>query len=175
MDLSITPVAGQVKPASNLSLGDMINIGRGGIALRKEKQADTERLATQEFFSNPENFQTDGRIDMDKVNAAIPKIAPLTGRDIMRNVSDLSTAQTQAFSAKQNLTQDQKNLIGQTFNILGKAGINDRGTYFKAMDDLITTNPDNKDLAKLVDSYKTIWGKMPENAPFSQIAQAGAQ
>ena len=48
-------------------------------------------------------------------------------------------------------------------------------TYFKAMDDLIATNPGNKDLGRLIDSYKTIWGKMPENTNWSQLAITGAQ
>lgn len=174
-EYNITSVADQIKPVSNLSLGDMINIGRGGIALRKEKQGDTERLGLQEFFSNPENFQTDGNIDMSKVNAAIPKIAPMTGRDVLRNMSDLSTAQTQANKAKMGLTQDQKALVGQTFNILGKAGVNNKDTYLKALDDLVATNPDNKDLGRLADSYKTIWNKMPENTNWSQLAITGAQ
>ena len=175
MDLNITPVATQLKPAQNMSLADMINIGRGGIQLQKEKQANTERVGLQDFFSNPENFQTDGNIDMSKVNAAIPKIAPLTGRDVLKNVADLSTAQTQANKAKQNLTQEQKGLVGQTFNILGKAGVNNKDTYLKALDDLVATNPDNKDLGRLADSYKTIWNKMPEGTNFAQLAISGAQ
>ena len=175
MDLNITPVATQLKPPQAMSLADMINVGRGGLALKKEKQADTERIGLQDFFSNPENFQTDGNIDMTKVNAAIPKIAPLTGRDVLKNVSDLSTAQTQANKAKQGLTQDQKALVGQTFNILGKAGVNNRDTYLKALDDLVATNPNNPDLGRLADSYKTIWSKMPEGTNFSQLAIAGAQ
>lgn len=164
----------QVKPVE-FKAQDLINIGRTGIAYQREEQGNKERLALQDFFSNPENFQTDGRIDIDKVNAAVPKLAPLTGRDVIRNMSELSTAQTQAISAKQNLTQDQRKLVGQTFNILGKAGVNDRGTYLAALDDLVKTNPENKDLARLVDSYKTIWGKMPENTPWSQFAQVGGQ
>ena len=175
MDLNITPVATQLKPPQTMSLADMINVGRGGIALQKEKQANTERVGLQDFFSNPENFQTDGNIDMSKVNAAIPKIAPLTGRDVMKNVADLSTAQTQANKAKQGLTQDQKALVGQTFNILGKAGVNNKDTYLKALDDLVATNPDNKDLGRLADSYKTIWNKMPEGTNFAQLAISGAQ
>jgi len=172
---NVEPIGAQIKAPQPISLSDMINIGRGGIALQKEKQANTERVGLQDFFSNPENFQTDGNIDMSKVNAAIPKIAPLTGRDVMKNVSDLSTAQTAANKAKMGLTQDQKALVGQTFNILGKAGVNDRNTYLKALDDLVATNPDNKDLGRLADSYKTIWNKMPENTNFSQLAISGAQ
>ena len=172
---NVEPIGAQVKGAQPISLSEMINIGRGGIQLQKEKQANTERVGLQDFFSNPENFQTDGNIDMSKVNSAIPKIAPLTGRDVLRNVADLSTAQTQANKAKQGLTQDQKALVGQTFNILGKAGVNNRDTYLKALDDLVATNPDNKDLGRLAESYKTIWGKMPENTNFAQLAISGAQ
>jgi hypothetical protein len=172
---NVEPIGAQIKGPQPISLSDMINIGRGGIQLQKEKQANTERVGLQDFFSNPENFQTDGNIDMSKVNAAIPKIAPLTGRDVMKNVADLSTAQTQANKAKQGLTQDQKALVGQTFNILGKAGINDRNTYLKALDDLVATNPNNPDLGRLAESYKTIWGKMPEGTNFSQLAISGAQ
>jgi hypothetical protein len=172
---NVEPIGAQIKAPQPISLSDMINIGRGGIALQKEKQANTERVGLQDFFSNPENFQTDGNIDMSKVNAAIPKIAPLTGRDVMKNVADLSTAQTQANKAKQGLTQEQKGLVGQTFNILGKAGVNNKDTYLKALDDLVATNPDNKDLGRLADSYKTIWNKMPEGTNFAQLAISGAQ
>jgi hypothetical protein len=172
---NVEPIGAQIKAPQSMSLSDMINVGRGGIQLQKEKQANTERVGLQDFFSNPENFQTDGNIDMTKVNAAIPKIAPLTGRDVMKNVADLSTAQTQANKAKQGLTQDQKALVGQTFNILGKAGINNKDTYLKALDDLVATNPNNPDLGRLADSYKTIWGKMPEGTNFAQLAIAGAQ
>jgi hypothetical protein len=172
---NVEPIGAQIKAPQPISLSDMINIGRGGIQLQKEKQANTERVGLQDFFSNPENFQTDGNIDMTKVNAAIPKIAPLTGRDVLKNVADLSTAQTQANKAKQGLTQDQKALVGQTFNILGKAGINNRDTYLKALDDLVATNPNNPDLGRLAESYKTIWGKMPEGTNFSQLAISGAQ
>jgi hypothetical protein len=93
----------------------------------------------------------------------------------LKNVADLSTAQTQANKAKQGLTQEQKGVVGQTFNILGKAGVNNKDTYLKALDDLVATNPDNKDLGRLADSYKTIWNKMPEGTNFSQLAISGAQ
>ena len=137
----------QIKPVE-FKAQDLINIGRSGIAYQKEEQGNKERLALQDFFSNPENFQTDGRIDIDKINAKVPQLAPLTGRDVIRNMSDLSTAQTQAISAKQNLTQTQRGMVGQVFNILGKAGINDRNSYFAALDDLVKTNPENKEIGR---------------------------
>jgi len=164
-----------VKPQPQMSASDIMNIGRTGIQYQKESQGNTERLALQDFFSNPENFTTDGNIDLGKVTATVPKIAPMTGRDVIRNVAELSQAQTNAIQAKQNLTQTQRGIVGQVFNILGKAGVNDRDAYFKALDDTVKTNPDNPDLAKLADSYKTIWSKMPENTNWSQLAVTGAQ
>lgn len=165
-----------IKPQQGMSVSDMLTIGRGGLQLQKETQANRERLALQNFMSNPANFQDEsGNIDMSKVNAAVPKLAPMTGADVVKNLADLSTSQTNATKAKQNLTQEQRALVGQTFNILGKAGVKDRETYMAALDDLVKTNPDNKDLARLSDSYKEIWSKLPDNTPFDQLAIRGAQ
>jgi hypothetical protein len=164
----------QIKPVE-FKAADLINIGRTGIAYQKENQANQERVALQDFFSNPDNFQTDGRIDMEKINAKVPALAPMTGREVLRNVSDLSTAQTQALAAKQGLTASQRGMVGQVFNILGKAGINDRTSYFNALDDLVASNPDNKDLSKLSDAYKKIWKTMPPDTNWSQLAITGAQ
>lgn len=164
-----------VKPQTT-SAADLVNLARGGIALKRESEVSKELGPTQEFFRDPTNWQTDdGRIDIDKLNSALPKIAPLTSREIIRNMSDLSTAQTQAISAKQNLTQTQRGMVGQVFNILGKAGINDKNSYFTALDDLVKSNPDNKDLGRLVDAYKNIWGKLPPDTNWSQLAVTGAQ
>jgi hypothetical protein len=43
------------------------------------------------------------------------------------------------------------------------------------LDELVKTNPNNPDLARLVDSYKTIWDQLPEQTPWDQLAQRGAQ
>jgi len=52
---------------------------RGQITLGQERQKDLERRNLQEFFANPENFQTNGRIDLDKINKVVPTIAQFTG------------------------------------------------------------------------------------------------
>ena len=86
-DLSITPVATQIKPVQGASLGDMINLARGAqqyqqaaqinplelqqkqqatrtgeIALGVEEQKNKERLNFQTLMSNPEEIMTDGRL-----------------------------------------------------------------------------------------------------------------
>ena len=148
----------------------------GQIALGVEEQKDLERRSMQSFFADPNNFQTNGRIDLDKINASVPKIAPLTGADYISKYSTLGQAQTQAISAKQNLTKDQKSMIGQRFSILGRLGVQDVNLYLKEIDLMKQENPDNSDLNRLLDSYKTIWQTEMKSGPnLPKMAIAGAQ
>lgn len=183
MAYEITPVSQQIKPAFNMSLADMVNIGRGvqsyksgQIALEQQDIANQEQKRVQNaVFANPDIFMTDNSLDIEKAKKILPQLAPRTYTDMLQKYTTMSKAEIEAKSAKQGLTQEQKNLVGQTFNILGKAGIKDKNTYMGALDDLVKTNPNNPDLSRLVDSYKTIWNELPEQTPWDQLAQRGAQ
>jgi hypothetical protein len=160
----------------------MVNVARGAqayqqgkITLSLEQQKERERNAAMDFFSRPENFQTAGRIDIDKINAELPKIAPLTAGDYIQKYTTLGNAQTQAIQAKQNLTQDQRSMIGQRFAILGRLGVQDKNVYLAEMDLLAKENPDNPDLARLIDAYKTTWKEIPSGPQLPSMAIQGAQ
>jgi len=129
----------------------------GGIALSVEEQKDLERKNMQTFFADPNNFQTNGRIDLDKINAAVPKIAPLTGEQYISKYTTLNTAQTQAIDAKQKLTKDQRAMIAQRFAVLGRMGAKDKNQYINEMMLMKQENPDNPDLQRLLDSYIATW------------------
>lgn len=116
------------------------------------KQKNDERLKLQEFTNNPANWQTNGRIDMDKINSAIPKIAPLTGADVISSLSGLHKSQTEAASAKQALTQTERNIIGNVDHSLGLMGVNDPKQIIKAYQGLIQNNPDNPSLERMINS-----------------------
>lgn len=116
------------------------------------RQKNDERLRLQEFTSNPENWQTNGRIDMDKINKVIPKIAPLTGSDVISSLSGLHKNQTDADKGKQDLTQSERTLIGNVDHSLGLMGINDPKQVVKAYQGLITNNPDNSALQRMVNA-----------------------
>jgi hypothetical protein len=137
----------------------------GEIALSVEEQKDIERKNLQTFFADPNNFQTNGRIDLDKINSQVPKIAPLTGADAINKYSTLGQAQTQAISAKQNLTKDQRSMIAQRFSILGRLGVQDKNAYIAEMDLMKEENPENSDLHKLLDAYKTTWTNSMQSGP----------
>lgn len=199
-DFNIQPIGAQIRPVQGMTLGEMVNAARGlqayqqaqqinplelqisqqqartgQIALGVEEQKNKERMNMQEFFANPSNFQTDGRIDIDKINAAVPSIAPLTGTEYIDKYTKLGKAQTEAISAKQNLTQDQRNMIASRFAVLGRLGVQDKNAYLTEMELLKKENPDNKDLSKLIDAYKTTWSEIPSGPQLPSIAIAGAQ
>jgi hypothetical protein len=130
----------------------------------------------QTFFSDPNNFQTNGRIDIDKINAVVPKYAPLTGSEYINKYTTLGKAQSEAIDAKQKLTQEQRSMVAQRFSILGRLGVKDKNAYIAEMDLLKKENPDNPDLSRLIDSYKTIWeGTMQSGDDLPGKAIAGAQ
>ena len=152
------------------SLADMVNMASGiqnfqqaqhinPLALEKAqienqvlRQKNDERLKLQEFTSNPDNWQTNGRIDMDKINKVIPRIAPLTGSDVISSLSGLHKSQTEADRAKQELTQSERTLIGNVDHSLGLMGVNDPKQVIKAYQGLIANNPDNAALHRMVNA-----------------------
>jgi hypothetical protein len=125
-------------------------------------------------LSKPENFQTDGRMDLNKMNAEVMRLAPLTGADVVSKLTGLSTAQTQASQAAQNLTQTQREMISSRLSIMGRLGVNDKRAYMSELDQLIKENPNNKDLANLVGAYKKTLDMVPDGADLPSLAISGA-
>jgi len=200
-DFNIQPIGTEVRPIQGMSLGDMINVARGAqqyqqaqqinplelqakqqatrtgeIQLGVAEQADKERRNMQTFFADPNNFQTNGRIDIDKINKVVPTIAPLTGSEYINKYTTLGNAQTNAIDAKQKLTQDQRQMVATRFSVLGRLGVTDKNAYIAEMELLKKENPDNPDLSRLIDSYKTIWQNTMQSGPdLPGKAIAGAQ
>jgi hypothetical protein len=183
---NVPMIGTEVKPVPQTSLADMLNIARGAqqyqqaqqinplelqakqqaartgqIGLGVAEQQDMERRNLQTFFSDPKNFQTDGRIDIDKINAEVPRIAPLTGPDYVQKITTLGTAQTEGLKAKQNLNQDQRALIGSTLGVAGRFGVDDPQVAIRELRMLAEQNPNNADLKNLVEkSYVPIFSQM---------------
>lgn len=154
------------------SLGDMVNMASGiqnyqqaqqmnPLALEKAqienqvlRQKNEERLKLQEFTSNPDNWQTNGRIDMDKINKVIPKIAPLTGSDVISSLSGLHKSQTDATKAQNAMTQDMRQIVGGRLGILGRMGIDDPQMVIGELDRLKKENPNSREVHDLIEAYK---------------------
>lgn len=167
------------------SLGDMLNMASGmqqfqqaqqmnPLALEKAqvenqvlRQKNDERLKLQEFTSNPDNWQTDGRIDMEKINSVIPRIAPLTGSAVINELSGLHKSQTEANKAKQELTQSQREIISSRTGLLGRLGVQDPKIVLGELERLKEENPNNPELNRLIDAYS---GPLKRAKPGKHIA-----
>ena len=131
-------------------------------------QTNEERKALMEFHKNPENWSTNGRIDLDKINSTIPKIAPLTGRDALDKLTALGKAQTDAIEGKRNLTQKGREIISDRMGVLGRAGITDPKFVTSELDRLKNENPDDKDLHRVIDAYKVPYSMTPPGEHVTQ-------
>jgi hypothetical protein len=147
-----------------------INIRRGGIQLQRETQANNERKALQQFFSSPDNFQTDGEIDLDKINKSVPAIAPMTGSEAISKWTTLKNNQTTSAEAKLKLTDEQRGIVAGPYGVLGRAGVQDPQAYIAEGEKLKGQFPGDKNIAKLVDAYNSTLSMLP---PGPHIAKAG--
>ena len=146
----------------------------GGIDLQVKQQGNEERLALQDFFKEPDNYQTDGQMDLNKINAAVPKIAPLTGPKYIETLTGLNKAQTEANSATQDFSQKTRGIVGGTLGLLGRAGINDPSVYISELKHLKEGAPQDKALAKYADAQIDYINKLPQGSNISSGAIAHA-
>jgi hypothetical protein len=196
-DFGIKPdIALGVKGPAVMSLGDMLNVARGAQMYQREQelfplqiqqqrnitrtsdidltvaeQKDRERIAVQRFLTDPNNFQTNGRIDINKLNQTIPLMAPLTGRDVINNMTTLATAQTQSDEAKTKMTTGMREIVGSRLGVLGRLGVTRKSAYEAELDALADQYKDNEQVKSLVNSYKTQLRAVGEDDPsLPQIA-----
>jgi len=198
-DLSITPVATQIKPVPSMSLGDMINVARGAqqyqqaaqinplelqqkqqavrtgeILLGVEEQRDRERTNFQTLMSNPQEIMTDGRFDPAKFTSLIPKIMPLTGVPAINDLTNLAKSQTEAFSAKRNMDQNTRQIIASKLGLLGRAGVKDPALVASELNNLIVESNNDPEVKRLVnEAYLPIFSKIPPEGLPDALIKSG--
>ena len=189
-------VALGIKPPTGMSLGDMVNLARGTqayqqaeqinplllqqaqqasrtgqIELGVKEQGDIERKNMQTFMADPKNWQNaDGDVDVNKINAEITRIAPLTGREHIANLTTLAKSQTENTKATQDLTQSERAILAGPLGVLGRMGVKDKNAYIQELDNQAKFHPDNKRIQRLVEAQKSLINQMPEG---SDMASAG--
>lgn len=179
---NVTPVATQIKPPPTMSLGEMMNFARGAqqyqqerIALTLEEQKEQERTRIQELMRDPALFQTpEGRMDIERLNQVVPRIAPLTGPALIQQLTTLDTNQTAAAQAAQNLTQTQREMIASRLAILGRLKVPNKEAYNAELDVLVNENPNNPQIKRLVDAYKSTINVLPQGADLPSLAISAA-
>jgi hypothetical protein len=148
---------------------------QGAYATDRAAQENKERINTQIFLSDPENWQTDGRIDINKINLQLPQIAPLTGDATISRLTTLGDAQTKGIKAKLNLDTEQRAIIAGPLDILGRLGVEDKSKYIEELNRLKQKNPKNKDLHDLIDSQKVMIENVPKGTSLASLAIRGSQ
>ena len=147
----------------------------GEIDLAVAQQKNQERLALQDFMSKPDNWQTDGKVDMSKLNDAVTKIAPLTGPDVITKLASISTAQTNAKDAERKFTKTARENISNRLGILGRAGIQDPNAYINELNLAAKENPNDKDLIQFVNAQKDLIQHLPKGADIANAAVMKSQ
>jgi len=151
------------------SLGDMVNMASGmqnfqqaqqlnPLELEKKqienqvlRQKNDERLKMQQFIQNPDNWQTDGIMDLKKINK-LADIAPLTGPERIKELTGLHTDQSNATKARQDLTKQQRAQVADVKSALGFAGVNDPKQVIKAYQGFIDRSPDDPEIHRLLNA-----------------------
>ena len=147
----------------------------GDIDLQVKQQSNQERLALQDFFKNPDNYQTDGQFDLGKVNATVPQIAPLTGPKYIETMTSLNKSQTDANVASQDFSQKTRGIVGGALGILGRMNVNDPAVYISELTRLKDGAPQDKALAKYADSQIEFIKKLPPGSNLAQGAVVHAE
>ena len=112
------------------------------------KQTNDERLKMQEFIQNPDNWQTDGIMDLKKINR-LGEIAPLTGPARIKELTGLHTDQSTASKARQDLNEQQRSKVANVKTALGFAGVDDPQKVIKAYQGYIERSPNDPEIHRL--------------------------
>jgi hypothetical protein len=150
-------------------------VGKGNIELEQSTRANDEQKALQFFLSNPENWQTDGRIDTFKLNKAVPAIAPLTGNKFITDLTSLGEAQTKNTEALQGLSKSQRSIIAGPMGVLGRRGEQDPKVYIEELQHIKDSHPNQKELHKLIDIQIDQLNKSKASPNVAKSAVAASQ
>jgi hypothetical protein len=150
-------------------------VGKSGIELEQATRTNDEQKALQLFLSNPENWQTDGRIDTFKLNKAVPAIAPLTGNKFIQELTSLGETQTKNTEALQGLSKSQRSIIAGPMGVLGRRGEQDPKVYIEELQHIKETHPNQKELHKLIDIQIDQLNKTKPNPNVAKSAVAASQ
>jgi hypothetical protein len=122
-----------LNPKSNtMSLSDMMKMGlysaetdvlnrQAQVAREKER----ELPIAQAFIQGPDSKDKDGNWDLGKVNTILPTIAPITGSDFAKKITDGVANHTAATEAKMKLSNTARGIMGSFYGAHAQAGTQD--------------------------------------------------
>jgi hypothetical protein len=142
------------------SLADLLKLQvysyQGDIAQQeaaKAKAVGAELPIVQSFFKDTKNWQNDqGEIDVDKINSALPVLAPLTGQEYAAKYNTLAKNNIEAKDAKLNFDQKERQVVASVQSALGYAGVTDPRVYIDKFNNLKSQFPESKNIHRFADA-----------------------
>jgi hypothetical protein len=142
------------------SLADLLKLQmysyQGDIAQQeaaKAKAVGAELPIVQSFFKDTKNWQNDqGEIDVDKINSALPVLAPLTGEGYAAKYNTLAKNNTEAKEAKLNFDLKERQVVASVQSALGYAGVTDPRVYIDKFNNLKSQFPESKNIHRYADA-----------------------
>ena len=122
-----------LNPKSNaMSLGDMMKMGlysaetdvlnrQAQVAREKER----ELPIAQAFIASGDGKDADGNWDLGKVNTILPTIAPITGPDFAKKITEGVKNHTEATKAKMELSNTARGYMASLYGSYAQAGTQD--------------------------------------------------
>jgi hypothetical protein len=173
-----------VKPAQQgMTISEMVNLGRLSAEAKKSQiSAQQTEIANNEqarvaaaLQENPALFQDDnGLLDIDKVNKIIPQLAPRTGAQMIDTYTQLHKSQSDAISAKLDMTQKERAIVGNTLSIIANSGEQDPAKYIEALDNLKDQFGPGA-ASRYIEAAKVPWSKMTAGPQVQKAAIVGGQ
>jgi hypothetical protein len=145
----------------------------------KAKAVGAELPIVQSFFKDTKNWQNDqGEIDVDKINSALPVLAPLTGEGYAAKYNTLAKNNTEAKDAKLSFDQKERNVVASVYSALGYAGVTDPRVYMDKLNNLKSQFPESKNIHRYADaaiSNLQIGAEASKNQPNPNLPKTAIQ
>jgi hypothetical protein len=139
------------KTPNQMSLSDMMKLGlysaeadvlnrQAAVAREKEK----ELPVVQGFIKDPENKNERGEWDLDKVNTILPTIAPITGSEYAKKITDGVMNHAAAIEAKMKLSNTARGYMASLYGSYAQGGSQDPREVANGMIKLAEQMPELK-------------------------------
>lgn len=165
------------KSTGQMSLADMMKVGlysaetdvlnrQAQVAREKEK----ELPLAQAFIQGPDSKDANGNWDLEKVNTILPTIAPVTGPEFAKKITDGVTNHAAATKAKMELSNTARGVMGSLYGAYAAAGTQDPKEVAAGMAKLGEQMPELKPY--IIPALKNLEGVPPGPALQKVLYQA---
>ena len=122
-----------LNPKTNtMSLADIMKAGAYGAEMevlnrqaQVAREKEKELPVIQGFIADPKNKDEKGNWDLDKVNTILPTIAPISGADFAKKITDGVQNNAQAVKAKSELSNTARGFMASLYGSYAQAGTQD--------------------------------------------------